>query len=94
MEIHATQYKHCDVVQVSGRIDSAISAQEFEKAARYRLEVDKEQENLQVIRERLKLKTSTPLKVTREDIEEVIAKWTGIPVSKMLEGEVEKLILT
>jgi len=27
-----------------------------------------------------------------EDIAEVVAKWTGIPVSKMLEGEVEKLI--
>ena len=27
-----------------------------------------------------------------EDIAEVVAKWTGIPVSKMLEGEVEKLL--
>ncbi len=27
-----------------------------------------------------------------EDVAEVVAKWTGIPVSKMLEGEVEKLI--
>ncbi len=27
-----------------------------------------------------------------EDIAEVVAKWTGIPVSRMLEGEVEKLL--
>lgn len=27
-----------------------------------------------------------------EDIAEVVAKWTGIPVSKMLEGEMEKLL--
>ncbi|MBI5250320.1 MAG: ATP-dependent chaperone ClpB [Desulfomonile tiedjei] len=27
-----------------------------------------------------------------EDIAEVVAKWTGIPVSKMLEGELEKLL--
>jgi ATP-dependent Clp protease ATP-binding subunit ClpB len=27
-----------------------------------------------------------------EDVAEVVAKWTGIPVSKMLEGEVDKLL--
>jgi ATP-dependent Clp protease ATP-binding subunit ClpB len=30
--------------------------------------------------------------VDEEDIAEVVAKWTGIPVSKMLEGEIQKLI--
>ncbi|MCC6543062.1 MAG: ATP-dependent chaperone ClpB [Nitrospirae bacterium] len=30
--------------------------------------------------------------VDEEDIAEIIAKWTGIPVSKMLEGEVQKLL--
>lgn len=30
--------------------------------------------------------------VTREDIAEVVAKWTGIPVVKMLQGEREKLL--
>jgi ATP-dependent Clp protease ATP-binding subunit ClpB len=38
--------------------------------------------------------TGTFLKeeVDDEDVAEVVAKWTGIPVSKLLEGEVEKLI--
>ena len=31
-------------------------------------------------------------KVGPEDIAQVVSKWTGIPVSKMLEGEVEKLL--
>jgi ATP-dependent Clp protease ATP-binding subunit ClpB len=31
-------------------------------------------------------------KVDEEDIAEVVSKWTGIPVSKMLEGEMHKLI--
>ncbi|HEX8647887.1 MAG TPA: AAA family ATPase, partial [Thermoleophilaceae bacterium] len=37
---------------------------------------------------------STMLKeeVDDEDVAEVVAKWTGIPVSKLMEGEVEKLI--
>ena len=30
--------------------------------------------------------------VTREDIAEVVAKWTGVPVVKMLQGEREKLL--
>ena len=30
--------------------------------------------------------------VDDEDVAEVVAKWTGIPVSRLMEGEVEKLI--
>jgi ATP-dependent Clp protease ATP-binding subunit ClpB len=30
--------------------------------------------------------------VDEEDVAEVVSKWTGIPVSRMLEGEVEKLV--
>ncbi len=40
-------------------------------------------------------KTATQLvrnSVTEEEIAEVVSKWTGIPVSKMLEGEKDKLL--
>src|SRR5437764_3573800 len=30
--------------------------------------------------------------VDEEDVAEVVSKWTGIPVSKLMEGEVQKLI--
>src|SRR5438874_13610212 len=30
--------------------------------------------------------------VDEEDITRIVSKWTGIPVSKMLEGEVKKLV--
>ncbi len=30
--------------------------------------------------------------VTEEDVAEIVAKWTGIPVSRLLEGEMEKLL--
>jgi ATP-dependent Clp protease ATP-binding subunit ClpB len=30
--------------------------------------------------------------VTEEDVAQVVSKWTGIPVSRLMEGEVEKLI--
>jgi len=31
-------------------------------------------------------------KVTEEEIAEVVSRWTGIPVSKMMEGDREKLL--
>ena len=39
-------------------------------------------------------KTGRTLKeeVTEEDVAEVVAKWTGVPISKMLEGEMQKLV--
>ncbi|HEX9440973.1 MAG TPA: AAA family ATPase, partial [Roseiflexaceae bacterium] len=42
----------------------------------------------------LKASGNTLLKqeVDEQDVAEVVAKWTGVPVSKLLEGEVEKLV--
>jgi ATP-dependent Clp protease ATP-binding subunit ClpC len=77
---------------IGGRIENAITAQEFDQAAHYRLEEDSEQENLQVVREHLKLNAETPPQVTRDDIEEVIAKWTGIPIASIQEEEMSKLL--
>ncbi|EKD45899.1 MAG: hypothetical protein ACD_69C00083G0002, partial [uncultured bacterium] len=47
------------------------------------------QEALQKERQETKLVHS---KVTEEEVAEVVSKWTHIPVSKMLEGEKEKLL--
>jgi ATP-dependent Clp protease ATP-binding subunit ClpB len=40
-------------------------------------------------------KTASPLlkeEVTEEDIAQVVARWTGVPVAKLLEGELQKLL--
>jgi ATP-dependent Clp protease ATP-binding subunit ClpB len=54
------------------------------------------QERLDVLQKKLlENQSGTSLikeEVTREDIAEVVAKWTGIPVMKMLQGEREKLL--
>ncbi len=52
-------------------------------------ELDAQKERLQEIQ-----KDQQMLKeeVDEEDVAEVIAKWSGVPVSKMLEGETEKLV--
>jgi ATP-dependent Clp protease ATP-binding subunit ClpB len=52
-------------------------------------QLDKESNNLNEIQSGQKMLKE---EVDAEDIADVVAKWTGIPVSKMLEGELEKLV--
>ncbi|HYP54501.1 MAG TPA: ATP-dependent Clp protease ATP-binding subunit, partial [Pyrinomonadaceae bacterium] len=37
---------------------------------------------------------STPLEVTKDDVEDVIARWTGIPITSLKEEEQQKLLRT
>jgi len=53
------------------------------------------QEQLEVFQKQLDAQSETSLikeEVTYDDIAEVVAKWTGIPVTKMLQSEREKLL--
>jgi len=55
------------------------------------LQKDLEQAN-QKLAELQKNQKMLKEEVDAEDVAEVVAKWTGIPVSKMLEGEIQKLL--
>ena len=78
--------------EIDNRFNNSLSEHAFEKAAQYRLKEDIEQENLQILQERWELKETPPVQVTIEDIEEVIAKWTGIPMTSLHEEEMSKLL--
>jgi ATP-dependent Clp protease ATP-binding subunit ClpB len=52
-------------------------------------ELDVQNEKLQELQKEQKMLNE---EVEEEDVAEVVAKWSGIPVSKMLEGDTEKLI--
>ena len=57
--------------------------------------IKKEQETLEQLQEQLASQQEQALikeEVTQDDIAEVVAKWTGIPVTKMLQSEREKLL--
>src|SRR5215470_15410825 len=77
---------------ITHRMESAIAAHEFEKARFYSEEERKEKENLRLLRERYKLDDATTGVVTREDIEEVVSRWTGIAVTSIKEDEQQKLL--
>src|SRR5882724_1904856 len=77
---------------ITHRMESAIAAHEFEKARFYSEEERKEKENLRQLRERYKLDDATTGIVSREDIEEVVSRWTGIAVTSIKEDEQQKLL--
>src|SRR6266403_723621 len=77
---------------ITHRMESAIAAHEFEKARFYSEEERKEKENLRGLRERYKLDDASTGIVTREDIEEVVSRWTGIAVTSIKEDEQQKLL--
>jgi ATP-dependent Clp protease ATP-binding subunit ClpB len=93
-KIRATKEK---IEQVRFQIDEVTRKGDLGKAAELRygtlpgLEKDLQAQNdtlaqLQTTQRMLKEE------VEAEDVAEVVAKWTGIPVSRLLEGEVEKLL--
>ncbi len=59
------------------RMDSAIANHEFEKARFYSDEERKERENLRALRDKYHLDDSAAGIVGREDIEDVVSRWTG-----------------
>ncbi len=74
------------------RMENAIANHEFEKARFYSDEERKERENLRLLREKYNIDETAMGVVTHEDIEEVVARWTGVPVTAIKEEESAKLI--
>jgi ATP-dependent Clp protease ATP-binding subunit ClpC len=74
------------------RMENAIANHEFEKARFYSDEERKERENLRQLREKYNLDDTSTGVVTKDDIEDVVARWTGVPMTAIKEEEVSKLL--
>jgi len=74
------------------RMENAIANHEFEKARFYSDEERKERENLRLLREKYNLDDTSTGVVTKDDIEDVVARWTGVPMTAIREEEVTKLL--
>jgi len=77
---------------ISHRMENAIAHQEFEKARFYSDEERKERENLRSLRDKYNLDDTSTGVVTKDDIDEVVARWTGVPMTAIREEEVSKLL--
>ena len=95
--IHALRGVKEKIEQTRIEIESAERRQDLENAARLRYGTLRELETQLAQHEKRleEIQTGGSLlkeEVDAEDIAEIIARWTGIPLSKLLEGEVEKLL--
>jgi ATP-dependent Clp protease ATP-binding subunit ClpB len=68
---------------------SRLAELQYGEMARLEGELKKEEEKLAALQKSEKMLKE---EVDEEDVAEVVSKWTGIPVSRMLEGEMEKLV--
>jgi len=72
--------------------EDAINSQDFENAAKLRDKEQKEREKLEKAKINWEQKNQIEsLEVGENEIAEVIASWTGVPVSKLTEAESERL---
>jgi ATP-dependent Clp protease ATP-binding subunit ClpB len=84
--------------EVNREVERAERETDLERAAELKFgelpELEKQAAEQEARLEELHAGGGTMLadEVTEEDVAEVVAKWTGIPVSRLMEGEVEKLI--
>jgi len=76
--------------------EKARAAGDWEKAAQIRYgrlsqiekDIQSAEQELEAVKENALLKEE----IDEDDIAQIVAKWTGIPVTRMLEGEVQKLV--
>ncbi len=83
--------------QLQGQIEQAQSRLEYEKAAKLKYSdlpaLEKELKEAEALAEQhTGDNTLVHDTVTENEIADIVAKWTGIPVSRLVEGEREKLL--
>ena len=75
------------------QMENAVSEKNFEKAQFYREQEVQARENLQFVREKFDVKTNTrKVTVGKTDIDEVVSKWTGVPLTSINQDEGDKLL--
>ena len=85
-----------EIEKVNSEIEKAERNYELNKAAELKYgklpELQKELKKEEEIATKSKESSLLRTKVTEEEITKIIAKWTGIPVSKLMESEREKIL--
>jgi ATP-dependent Clp protease ATP-binding subunit ClpC len=75
------------------QMENAVSQKDFERAQFYREQEVSARENLQFVREKFDVKSSArKVVVTKADIDEVVSKWTGVPIASVNQDEGDKLL--
>ena len=85
-----------EIEKLHADIENAQLRYEYEKAARLKYSdlpaLERQLAEAEKLSEERKQNTLVHDTVTEEEISNIVAKWTGIPVAKLMEGEREKLL--
>ncbi|MEJ5238063.1 ATP-dependent Clp protease ATP-binding subunit [Limisphaera sp. VF-2] len=91
-EIKALEAK---IEEIKAAKEQAIKNQDFEGAAAMRDKEKQAKEKLEaLLREWRTTREEKRVKVDEEDILQVVSKWTGIPLQRMEQGEMQRLLAT
>ncbi len=72
--------------------EAAWAARDYERAATYKVERIKLEQEFEVARAAWRAEKGLDEVVSADDIAQVVASWTGIPVTSLLEEEAQKLL--
>ncbi len=78
--------------KVEAEKEDAVTQEDFEKAGKLRDKVTKLKDEIQRLKSIPVTSEQTDAVITEHDVAEVVSKWTNIPLTKLTEGEAEKLI--
>ena len=90
-EIHECQRK---LRRHTANFERATAERDFERAKIFKQKEQEELDRLATLRESHNLVAEHFPEVTRDDIEDVISRWTGIPINSLKEEETAKLLRT
>ncbi len=80
------------IVELTANKEDAVTQEDFEKASKLRDEITEINKQLEELKNTPSTKPEVPAEIGEEEIAEVVSKWTGIPITKVTEGESEKLL--
>ena len=82
-----------EIEEIKGRKEASIKAQDFEKAAALRDSEKEAKDKLEtVLTEWRTRRDEQEVNVTDDDIRHVVAKWTGVPLSRMEQKDMDRLL--
>ena len=85
-----------DIERMKGEIEQAQLRYEYEKAAKLKYSdlpaLEKKLRDAEALGEQRKAESLVHDTVTEEEIADIVARWTGIPVSRLMESERQKLL--
>ena len=75
------------------QLENATIQKDYERAQFFREQELLARENLRVVREKFNISTKTEfLQIDREQIDEVVSEWTGVPITSFNQDESERLL--